>query len=135
TRGVGEIEDFGGAEGIRTPDPLDANEVRYQAALQPRSGAQVARRRLKNYHAATKSLSDGTPEQVLELVLAPLLGCRERCGLGPLVSDQIRGDLRRVRRRHDELFVARDGLPLAELAGLGEIDRASGARPGRLGGD
>ena len=27
--------DLGGAEGIRTPDPLDANEVRYQAALQP----------------------------------------------------------------------------------------------------
>jgi hypothetical protein len=26
---------LGGAEGIRTPDPLDANEVRYQAALQP----------------------------------------------------------------------------------------------------
>jgi hypothetical protein len=26
----------GGAEGIRTPDPLDANEVRYQAAPQPR---------------------------------------------------------------------------------------------------
>ena len=27
-----------GAEGIRTPDPLDANEVRYQAAPQPRNG-------------------------------------------------------------------------------------------------
>ena len=26
----------GGAEGIRTPDPLDANEVRYRTALQPR---------------------------------------------------------------------------------------------------
>jgi hypothetical protein len=25
----------GGAEGIRTPDPLDANEVRYRTALQP----------------------------------------------------------------------------------------------------
>ena len=25
-----------GAEGIRTPDPLDANEVRYRTALQPR---------------------------------------------------------------------------------------------------
>jgi hypothetical protein len=24
-----------GAEGIRTPDPLDANEVRYRTALQP----------------------------------------------------------------------------------------------------
>jgi hypothetical protein len=30
--------DKSGAEGIRTPDPLDANEVRYQAALQPRTG-------------------------------------------------------------------------------------------------
>ena len=27
--------DLGGAEGIRTPDPLDANEVRYRAAPQP----------------------------------------------------------------------------------------------------
>jgi hypothetical protein len=26
---------WGGAEGIRTPDPLDANEVRYRTALQP----------------------------------------------------------------------------------------------------
>src|SRR3954449_858984 len=26
-----------GAEGIRTPDPLDANEVRYRTALQPRN--------------------------------------------------------------------------------------------------
>ena len=26
---------FGGAEGIRTPDPLDANEVRYRTAPQP----------------------------------------------------------------------------------------------------
>jgi hypothetical protein len=29
---------MGGAEGIRTPDPLDANEVRYQAAPQPQMG-------------------------------------------------------------------------------------------------
>jgi hypothetical protein len=29
-------EDSGGAEGIRTPDPLDANEVRYRTAPQPR---------------------------------------------------------------------------------------------------
>ena len=29
----------GGAEGIRTPDPLDANEVRYRTALQPPSRA------------------------------------------------------------------------------------------------
>jgi len=29
---------IGGAEGIRTPDPLDANEVRYQAAPQPPEG-------------------------------------------------------------------------------------------------
>ena len=28
--------DIGGAEGIRTPDPLDANEVRYRTAPQPR---------------------------------------------------------------------------------------------------
>jgi hypothetical protein len=28
---------IGGAEGIRTPDPLDANEVRYRTAPQPRT--------------------------------------------------------------------------------------------------
>jgi hypothetical protein len=33
---------MGGAEGIRTPDPLDANEVRYQAAPQPRNGNRQA---------------------------------------------------------------------------------------------
>jgi hypothetical protein len=31
-----DLELLGGAEGIRTPGPLDANEVRYQTALQPR---------------------------------------------------------------------------------------------------
>src|SRR5918994_7091393 len=30
-----DYESFGGAEGIRTPDPLDANEVRYRTAPQP----------------------------------------------------------------------------------------------------
>ena len=30
-----------GAEGIRTPDPLDANEVRYRTAPQPRGPAEV----------------------------------------------------------------------------------------------
>jgi hypothetical protein len=29
------LKQIGGAEGIRTPDPLDANEVRYRTALQP----------------------------------------------------------------------------------------------------
>ena len=29
-----------GAEGIRTPDPLDANEVRYRTALQPLTGCR-----------------------------------------------------------------------------------------------
>ena len=31
-----DLHELGGAEGIRTPDPLDANEVRYRTALQPR---------------------------------------------------------------------------------------------------
>ncbi len=30
-----DIEPSGGAEGIRTPDPLDANEVRYQLRYSP----------------------------------------------------------------------------------------------------
>jgi hypothetical protein len=30
-----DLQELGGAEGIRTPDPLDANEVRYRTALQP----------------------------------------------------------------------------------------------------
>jgi hypothetical protein len=30
-----QVNPGGGAEGIRTPDPLDANEVRYRTALQP----------------------------------------------------------------------------------------------------
>ena len=35
----------GGAEGIRTPDPLDANEVRYRTALQPPETVAKASRR------------------------------------------------------------------------------------------
>src|SRR3954463_16156058 len=31
----------GGAEGIRTPDPLDANEVRYRTAPQPLGGQRT----------------------------------------------------------------------------------------------
>ena len=38
--GNGAVFVLGGAEGIRTPDPLDANEVRYQAAPQPRNGTR-----------------------------------------------------------------------------------------------
>src|SRR4029453_19517865 len=51
-RGMSETaSDVGGAEGIRTPDPLDANEVRYRTALQPQiaidgtSRARTARNR------------------------------------------------------------------------------------------
>src|ERR1700690_1818892 len=42
----GEATERSGAEGIRTPDPLDANEVRYQAAPQPRNGSRQATTRL-----------------------------------------------------------------------------------------
>src|SRR5699024_2218618 len=41
----------GGAEGIRTPDPLDANEVRYRTAPQPRGHTQASRvRRVLRTH-------------------------------------------------------------------------------------
>src|SRR5665213_1379197 len=54
-----------GAEGIRTPDPLDANEVRYQAAPQPRIGTR---------QATTRPLSSPTLTAKRHLVTARLLG-------------------------------------------------------------
>ena len=41
----------GGAEGIRTPDPLDANEVRYRTALQPRDRSKRSKHRAAPLHA------------------------------------------------------------------------------------
>ena len=38
-------EPLGGAEGTRTPDPLDANEVRYQLRYSPLRCAQGSKRR------------------------------------------------------------------------------------------
>ena len=40
-----DIPILGGAEGTRTPDPLDANEVRYQLRYSPLRCAQGSKRR------------------------------------------------------------------------------------------
>jgi hypothetical protein len=60
----------GGAEGIRTPDPLDANEVRYQAAPQPQNG----RRQVITRRPSHISVADSAPprEDHVELVVLDL---------------------------------------------------------------
>ena len=52
----------GGAEGIRTPDPLDANEVRYQAAPQPQTGRVT----LPPGQVATDHSLDGASARITE---------------------------------------------------------------------
>jgi hypothetical protein len=57
--------ELGGAEGIRTPDPLDANEVRYRTALQPQiaidgtSRARTARNRSRQPSRRWRLAVDG----------------------------------------------------------------------------
>ena len=42
-REIGTAFDVGGDEGIRTPDPFDANEVRYRTALHPLGLDQISK--------------------------------------------------------------------------------------------
>src|SRR5918994_4736779 len=120
-----DYESFGGAEGIRTPDPLDANEVRYRTAPQPpgnrsRITAGVSRLRIRE----GRSVADGAAllGQLLRFVGLPFrsrLGLREGDGAGRVQasrrpcprfgevdragrlrrSDSLR-DIRRQRHRH-----------------------------------
>ncbi len=59
---------FGGAEGIRTPDLLDANEVRYRTAPQPR----LSTRGRSNGNLSRQSLlSHGSGSVVFGFVECP----------------------------------------------------------------
>ncbi len=53
--GLPNTMDVGGAEGTRTPDPLDANEVRYQLRYSP-----LGHPRVPNAAASTKRLTGST---------------------------------------------------------------------------
>src|SRR5699024_4286987 len=82
----------GGAEGIRTPDPLDANEVRYRTAPQPRGHTQASRvRRVLRTHRPRRWMSSqGTSGLVRQKILVgPSVACGSAARVHVLVVDLV----------------------------------------------